>query len=242
MLRQQSASVASTASSTSNSLTDSIDQAGHNATILSSVPPTSSRRHRSSSSLSSRNSHSAPLVTSTNVTNPISISSTAGIAPPRETSVPHFSRDPLSRQSSVASRRSEASSPSLSSSLIQGDISLHPYSRRPSTSAPHTQLVSGLQSSSIASNPRSSHMPATSRYEEAAYARMELESVRRENEELKDQIRDLERALSSRRSGTTSSQDLRASSDAGNASMTGLSAAGQNENASRLDANPHDRS
>ena len=49
---------------------------------------------------------------------------------------------------------------------------------------------------------RSSFVPsnvATARYEEAAYHRSELEVAKRENEALRKRIRELERALSSRR-------------------------------------------
>lgn len=51
-------------------------------------------------------------------------------------------------------------------------------------------------------NARSSHLPSaagTSRYEEAAHHRSELDIVKRENESLRRRIRDLERSLNSRR-------------------------------------------
>lgn len=42
-------------------------------------------------------------------------------------------------------------------------------------------------------------MPATSRYEETAYFRNELESAKKENETLKRRIRELERMVHNRR-------------------------------------------
>jgi hypothetical protein len=42
-------------------------------------------------------------------------------------------------------------------------------------------------------------LPATTRYEETAYYRSELESVKRENEALKRQVRELERMVRERR-------------------------------------------
>lgn len=46
-----------------------------------------------------------------------------------------------------------------------------------------------------------------SRYEEAAHHRGELESVRRENEELRQRVRDLELTLKKYREGATEAGD-----------------------------------
>lgn len=203
LLRQQTASAASTTSSASIGVSDSTDH-------LSSQPASanthslSASGHRSSSSLSSRSAHAGSLGTSDNAlaATPMSASAAAtvnassGIAPPRETRVPYTSsRDQLSRQSSVASRRSEASSPSLSSSLVQGDHFPNLYARR------HSGSMSQAHLTTMSGNLRGQQVSAPLRHEEASQARLELESVRRENEDLKQRIRELERALRHRQAG-----------------------------------------
>ena len=209
LLRQQSASVASTTSSTSTGLPDATDQ-NANHMISGASHPAPSSRHRSSSSLSSRSVNTA-ATTATGVTGTsgstvgttagIAGSTISGIAPVRETTAPYsYARDSLSRQSSIASRRSEASSPSLSSSLYQGDHFPNLNAHR------HTGLTSQSQaplSSQHTTNPgstrSSSYIASTPRYEEAAHHRIQLDSVKRENEALKRRIRELERNLSHRR-------------------------------------------
>lgn len=54
-------------------------------------------------------------------------------------------------------------------------------------------------SGSLAEQMSPSLMPATSRYEETAFYRHELEAAKKENEGLKRRIRDLERMMQSRR-------------------------------------------
>ncbi|KAL2047687.1 hypothetical protein N7G274_000729 [Stereocaulon virgatum] len=207
LLRQQSASVASTTSSASTGLPDSTDQ---NANHLISGPshPTPSLRHRSSSSLSTRSANTAATTgtgisgtsgSTVGTTAGVAGSTISGVAPPRETMAPYtYRRESLSRQSSVASRRSEASSPSLSSSLYQGDHFSNFFTHRHTNSASQGQTPS----SQLPLNPgstRSSYVPSTQRYEDAAHHRSELEIVKRENETLRRRIRELERSLSSRR-------------------------------------------
>ena len=168
--------------------------------------PTPSRRHRSSSNLSTRSANTA-ATTATGITGTsgstigttagVAGSTVSGIAPSRDATLSYpYARDSLSRQSSVASRRSEASSPSLSSSLYQGDHfpGLHPGRHSGSTS--HNQPSSSSQQTINAGNTR---VPSTQRYEEAAHHRSELEIVKRENEALRRRIQDLERSLNSRR-------------------------------------------
>ncbi|KAL9129103.1 MAG: hypothetical protein Q9217_002346 [Psora testacea] len=207
LLRQQTASAASTASSTSAGLADAADSNAH-STLLGASHPTSSRRHRSSSNLSARSVNTAaPTATagtgvSGSTTGGIAGSTTSGIAPPRESTVPYsYTRDPLSRQSSVASRRSEASSPSLSSSLYQGD-------HFPNYTHRHTSSVTQATNASVPLAPtggstRSSYIPSTARYDEAVHARAELEMVKQENEALKQRIRELERNIRTRRQSET---------------------------------------
>jgi len=134
-------------------------------------------------------------------------STISGITPARDVAGPHLShaRETLSRHNSVtSSRRSEASSPSLSSSLHQGDYFPHLLAHRQSGSSQHGYIASppNTQRTMSPSSARSSFVPsnvATARYEEATYHRSELEVAKRENEALRKRIRELERTLSTRR-------------------------------------------
>ena len=207
LLRQQSASVASTTSSASTGLPEISDQ-NANHMISGTSHPTPSRRHRSSSSLSARSmttaattatGHTGLSGSTVGTTGGVSGSTISGIAPPRDATTHHqHQRDPLSRQSSGASRRSEASSPSLSSSLYQGDHFPTLYSHRHTGSGSQAHLPSSQQSL-VPGSTRSTYVPSTQRYEEAAHHRSELEIVKRENEALRRRIRDLERVISIRR-------------------------------------------
>ncbi|KAL8715131.1 MAG: hypothetical protein Q9220_001088 [cf. Caloplaca sp. 1 TL-2023] len=219
LLRQQTASVVSTASSTSTGLADTTD---HNSNHLMSGPshPTPSRRHRSSSSLSTRSMNTAATTASgytglsgstVGTTGGVAGSTVSGIAPARENygTYPAHAQA-LSRQNSTtSSRRSQASSPSVSSSLLQTDHfpNLVPLRNASSSqpNAPSTQLLQ--QSLSPAASARSSYIPssaATARYEETAHHRSEMEIVKRENEMLRRRIRELERSLGSRRASSVS--------------------------------------
>ena len=199
-LRSQTQSVASTTSSTSDVfLTD------HNAHITQQpggigIVPTSARRHRSSSNLSARSDRHG--ITSTSTT------SVSGIAGARERETPGTSSRPsmdvarpnLSRQNSNVSvthghgRRSiTPASPSLTNSQIFS-TSQHPH-RQSLTSA------SSFPDPGSATHPRSpsfsqAQAVAQARYEEAAYHRAELDAVKKENEALRQRIKDLEKSLS----------------------------------------------
>lgn len=156
LLRQQTASVASTTSSTSTTFNDLID------TLHSS--PYLGTRHRSSSSLSSSY---IPAVQESRAGN-------IGIGAARENSL-SFSRPGRSRQQSFNSvQPSGSASPSLSSSLQQGDH----FPRRGSVSHPHVTSPTAM-----------------SRLEETVQYRGEFESIKRENETLRQRVRDLELAL-----------------------------------------------
>ena len=204
-LRQQSASVASTSSSTSNGPNDFIDfKTSH--MHLGSSHPTPSRKHRSSSNLSSRSVNNPTSTANTSVS--ISDSAVSGIAPARDAtaagSLLSHARESLSRHNSVASsRRSEAPSPSLSASLPHGDQFQWTLPHRPSVSQQSQVLNPHLPQQAVSHANARSPTRATSivspRYEEAAHHRAELESVKRENETLKRRIRELERGLSGRR-------------------------------------------
>ena len=205
ILRQQSASVASTTSSASVGYSDAVDQTSSHG-LSGNNHPTTSRRHRSSSNLSIRSATTAATTatggtgasgSTLGTTAGVAGSMMSGIAPARDTATPYsHTRDQLSRQSSVASRRSEASSPSLSSSLYQGDHFPNLLGHRHTGSASQPQTPS--QSINLGSV-RSSHIPATQRYEEVAHHRSELEMVKKENEALRRRIRELERSLVNRR-------------------------------------------
>ncbi|KAL8804636.1 MAG: hypothetical protein Q9182_002444 [Xanthomendoza sp. 2 TL-2023] len=215
-LRQQTASVASTSSSASIGIADSTD---HHANHLMSGPshPTPSRRHRSSSSLSTRSMNTTATTTSgftglsgstVGTTGGVAGSTVSGIARARDSHPGHVQS--MSRQNSTASsRRSQASSPSLSSSLLQSDHfpNLIPL-RHASSSQPNPPSAHLLQQTlSPAASARSSYIPsnaAMARYEETTHHRVEMESVKRENEMLRRRIRELERRLGSRRASSVS--------------------------------------
>lgn len=195
LLRQQTASVASTTSSTTSELVSD----------YSNIVPTSARRHRSSSNLSTRSTRSINAATA-------NATSVSGVAPARETSVPSSSRPSmdnvrpdLNRQDSSTGRRSVTASPSLSSSHVAYGA---PFGQTQSYQTQSNRLSSASQSGTQvlaidshvqhARSPSFSAAVAAARYEEAAFHRAELESVKRENEALRQRIRDLERSLGSR--------------------------------------------
>ncbi|KAL8671515.1 MAG: hypothetical protein Q9168_003984 [Polycauliona sp. 1 TL-2023] len=214
-LRQQTASVASTTSSTSTGIADSTDV---NANHLMSGPshPTPSRRHRSSSSLSTRSINTTATTASgytglsgstVGTTAGVAGSTVSGIARARDSHHPTHAHSMSRQNSTTSSRRSQASSPSLSSSLLQGDHfpNLVPP-RHPSSSQAYPPSVL-QQTLSPAASVRSSHVPssaATARYEETAHHRSEMEHVKKENEMLRRRIRELERSLGSRRASSVS--------------------------------------
>ncbi|KAI4290427.1 MAG: hypothetical protein L6R35_000293 [Caloplaca aegaea] len=221
LLRQQTASVASTTSSTSTGFADSTDK-NANHLISGASHPTPSRRHRSSSSLSTRSMNTTATTASgytglsgstVGTTGGVAGSTVSGIAPARDSHAAYPTHaQSLSRQNSTASsRRSQASSPSLSSSLLQGDHfpNLMPL-RQPSLFQPHPPLGQLPQHTlSPAASARSSYVhssAATARYEESAHQRAEMESVKRENETLRRRIRELETRLTSNRHARSDSE------------------------------------
>lgn len=233
LLRQQSASVASTASSTSTGHPEGDPTTG--AGVLGIHHPISARHHRSSSSLSQRsvNTHATTATgaswlsgSTVGTTAGIAGSVASGIAPPRDASSSHpNARDQLSRQSSVTSRRSETSSPSVSSSIYQGDQVPNQYAPRHSGSVSQTQPPLAPQQTTNPGSTRSSYPHSTARYEEAAQSRAELEIVRQENEALRRRVRELERTLTSRRQSDAGLS--RSQSASTNASATLVAGRGQ---------------
>jgi len=183
-LRAQTASVASTTSSTSELLEHSI------------IVPTSARRHRSSSNVSTRSNRSINAATTTGTT------SVSGVAAPRETSVPNssrpsidLSRPDISRQNSVVGRRSVTASPSLSSIPFSSQGYSAPTQRQATTAQTGGSNSAGDVYTQHPRSPSFSAAVAAARYEEAAFARAELDAVRKENEALRQRIKDLEKDL-----------------------------------------------
>ncbi|KAG6005605.1 hypothetical protein E4U43_000567 [Claviceps pusilla] len=215
----QNASVVSNASSTSapasahDPVTESSVLSGSRFTI-----PTSRRHHRNSST-ASQNLDRQQLASS------------------------HESRYPVPRpaQSISLSRQSSHSRISRTNSPgPQQSSTLDPSSYFHSQRVPHASSVSV---NSVAATPGSlgygdqmspGLMPATSRYEETAFYRNELETAKKENETLKRRIRELERMMHSRRAGDMSRP--RSDSVSTTASMNvgpsgGASIAGPRDNA-----------
>ncbi|OQE28100.1 hypothetical protein PENFLA_c005G01172 [Penicillium flavigenum] len=165
ILRQQTASVASTGSSTSTF--NEADGTRVSPTLSSSTPSHSARRNRSNSSLSSHTSANQGQQSA----------SVTGIAPSRE--IPYrpadHSRIVRSREPSLTSRR-----PSIGS--------LSSFSHNNSSIYPHRNSVSQSQ---LGHSPGGS----LSRFEEATHHKLEVEYMKRENEQLRRRVRDLEQTL-----------------------------------------------
>ena len=192
-LRQQTASVVSNASSTSTGLLEASDH-GSTFGVAGVSRPTPSRRHRSSSSLSSRGGL---------VSTPSGIADrppSSGIAPPRDMMALYpgnSHRHVLGRHESVTSSMvSNAGSYSMgSNSAYQGDY------------MPSIQQRSTYSSSQVPASPtsvRSSVIGGGSRLDEISQYKADLESARRENEVLRHRIRDLEGLKVSHRSSAAS--------------------------------------
>ncbi|KAJ9487328.1 hypothetical protein VN97_g5995 [Penicillium thymicola] len=174
ILRQQTTSVASTASSTSTF--NEVDRAQASPTLSSSLQSHSARRNRSNSSLSSHASaNQAPQS-----------ASVTGIAPSRD--IPYrqtdHSRTVRSREPSLTSRR-----PSIGS--------LSSFSNNNSSVYPHRNSVSQTH---LGHSPGGS----LSRFEEATHHRLEVEYMKRENEHLRRRVRDLEQTLKRQKEDSTS--------------------------------------
>ncbi|KIW27265.1 uncharacterized protein PV07_07019 [Cladophialophora immunda] len=190
-LRAQTASVASTTSSTSEHLFSSDPY--NTTTTGTTIIPTNTRRHRSSSNLSTRSARSI-RESLTNAAN----TSVSGVAAPRDQSVQasarpsmEMSRPDMSRQNSTSASGFRSSSITSSPHLTQGGYAY-----------PHRSSVSStMDASSVAPHaamtrsPSSNAAIAQARYEEAASQRAELEAVKRENETLRARVKDLEKSL-----------------------------------------------
>ncbi|KAF7174841.1 hypothetical protein CNMCM7691_003527 [Aspergillus felis] len=181
LLRQQTASVASTASSTSTTLNDPLDAYHNSPYLVSSAHPTASRRHRSSSSLSSSY---VPVVQGSRTGNG------TAIARSREPSLslPSARPNDLSRSAralSITSRQLDQVLPSLAA-LIQPQSQQQGDNVSSNVPGPHPNArqrsFSPQQVPAVGNPPR----------QEVLAQRGELEVIKRENEALRRRIRDLE--------------------------------------------------
>jgi hypothetical protein len=191
-LRAQTASVASTTSSTSELYAD---QYPYTSSI--SIPPTSARRHRSSSNLSTRSARSIREAANNST-------SVSGVAAPREQSVSGSTRPSMDVPRPDISRQN--SQPAANQRGPSGSVPASPYV----TNSHRQSIPSNAGESYGNSHPRSPSITAAvaaARYEEAAFHRAELDAVKRENESLRQRIRDLEKSLSNRsREGSDASR------------------------------------
>ncbi|KAK4443608.1 hypothetical protein QBC34DRAFT_430655 [Podospora aff. communis PSN243] len=230
MLRAaHNASVVSNASSTSASASESVHLGEPQPAV--SGPGLAHHRapvhHRTSSNTSIR---SIPAnVGSVSTTSMAGISSPAPVRP----SQPVLGGVGLSRQGSSASRRSRAGSPSPAphsipshgrdpQGLSQPPSYTHSYLGDPGMANyfAHRGQTSSTSLHTSAATPGSYSelspgiLPATSRYEETAFYRAELDSVKKENEALKRRVRDLERMVRERRPSDASRASASASQTA----------------------------
>ncbi|GAO17656.1 hypothetical protein UVI_02002170 [Ustilaginoidea virens] len=183
----QNASVVSNASSASASasahdpLTETSLLSGSGFTI-----PTTRRHHRNSSSASQN--PGLQLASSYETRHPV----------PRAPQAV-----PLSRQSS-RSRISRTNSPGPHQSALDPSSYFHSQRVPHASSVPINSVAATPGSVSHADQLSPGLMPVTSRYEETAFYRNELETAKKENETLKRRIRELERMVHSRRSSDVS--------------------------------------
>lgn len=160
-----------------------------------SIPSSTGRQHHRTYSNTSQRSQTANIGSGT--TSVVGITAPAPIRP----QAPN-----LSRQNSTASRRSRNNSPgphSLPHSYTHSHLADPALASYFQQRAPPPHAVPGATPSS-ASEFSPGILPGTSRYEETAFHRTELEAVKRENEALKRRIRELERTVRERRASDAS--------------------------------------
>ncbi|KLU81518.1 hypothetical protein MAPG_00605 [Magnaporthiopsis poae ATCC 64411] len=208
----QNASVVSNTSSTSASGADGTPGPDLISGAGFSIPSSAGRRHHRTSSSASARSQAALMSTS------FGASSMVGAASgplPAQAGRPYASS--LSRQNSTTSRRSRASSPIQTSHVVTQPHSHHqhypphPNHHHHHQPNPADPLPGGgyFHRAQPGSGPTPSELspglvPATSRYEEVAFYRSELDSAKRENDILRRRIRELERAVRERRASDAS--------------------------------------
>ncbi|KAK0628737.1 hypothetical protein B0T17DRAFT_463029, partial [Bombardia bombarda] len=217
---QQNSSVVSNTSSTSASVSGAESAHISDTQHVITGPGLSQHRagihHRTSSNTSARS------FTATNIPPAVSTASLAGISSPApvrpgQPQAAALGGISLSRQNSSTSHRSRTGSPSPapsgripSSHPSQSHTPLQSWIQPPHLS-PHLATASTNSSvvatpgsgttasvvSDMASSSSPAMLPATSRYEETAFYRAELDNVKRENEALKRRVRELERLVPS---------------------------------------------
>ncbi|GAB7350608.1 hypothetical protein MBLNU459_g1176t1 [Dothideomycetes sp. NU459] len=206
---QHSASMASNASqSSSASNTPSILPIDPNDPIpihqlTGPTHPTPSRRHRSSSTASSRSITTPSTSTSSAVSTaqpplapPVGVSQASA---DRAAAAGNLSRNPSVRSTSGTSTPAR---PSIDYSSSSGFPNLAPH--RPSISqATSFNSVAGSTIAHVGS-PNPGVSSPSQQYADAASARSELDIVKAENESLRQRIRSLERALRARRESSQS--------------------------------------
>lgn len=211
----QNASVVSNASSTSASASGT--ESGHLGDTSQPSLGTSHyqpvRHHRTSSSASARS-----LTANAGSVSTTSLAGISSPAPIRPTAQPPIAIGgiSLSRQNSSASHRSRTGSPSPAPRSISGSYgALHHHGSEPGyftarmpppmrsqsgTTSTSAMATPGSIATTTGSTPTTSELspgllPGTSRYEETALRRAELDEVKRENEALRRRVRELERLV-----------------------------------------------
>lgn len=109
----------------------------------------------------------------------------------------------LSRQNSTTSRTSQTNSPAPQPSSLDPS-SYFQHQRNPPPTSISTAGATAHSSTGQGEQLSPGLIPATSRYEETAYYRSELDAAKRENEMLKRRIRELERHVRERRASEAS--------------------------------------
>ncbi|PSS03500.1 hypothetical protein BD289DRAFT_470890 [Coniella lustricola] len=219
LLRQaQNASVVSNASSTSASATGAAPEVpiipDGRQHLLSgsgfSIPLSSGRRHNRSGSSASARSIAATIGSASAAGGPAASTSVVNITAPAPIRPGAVS---LSRQNSTQShsRQSLSSSPAHASSWASSHMADAAHSGYFPHRPPPPGAAGPASIPSATPTPGSEHispaiMSATSRFEETAFYRHELDSVKRENEGLKRRIRDLERMVRERRASDASNR------------------------------------
>ncbi|KAL0934016.1 uncharacterized protein CTRU02_210815 [Colletotrichum truncatum] len=213
----QNASVVSNASSTSASNAAEPPADTHllsgAAFSTPAVPSNSSRRHHRTASNASTRSQTALAGSAA--------ASTASVPIPRP-SIPV-------RQDSVASRHSLSSSPALSQQHLDPSASGMTYfqqQRLPQQQTGTSSMVPTPGGSESQLSP--GLMPATSRYEETALHRQELENAKKENEILKQRIRELEKLVREKgaNAGRERSESISSATTGAGVGLTPASGAG----------------
>ena len=173
-----------------------------------------------------RSHQRTPSSASQNLNNPLSSSYEARIHAPRP-----MAPVSLSRQDSSASRRSLTNSPGPHLSFDPANYFQHQRIPAP-TSIPVSSVGATPGSGGTSDQLSPGLLPVTSRYEETAFYRNELETAKRENDTLKRRIRELEKQVRERRASDASRTRSESVSTTASLSVTpagGTSIAGPRE-------------